>query len=185
VELTEHESEVGDEALAVLAALRSRGLRLAMDDLGSGYSGLARVLRLAPDIIKLDRSLITTADVDPARQALVVATAGFARSMGAHLVAEGIETTGECTTMRELGATARAGLLPRPPAPPAVVGRRTRDRDPCGHADGRPPAGWLRPAPRPAPAVPAGSPAGSSTGRSQGSSPWRRSSLRRLCVRLH
>jgi EAL domain-containing protein (putative c-di-GMP-specific phosphodiesterase class I) len=115
VELTEHESEIGDDALAALTALRARGMRLAMDDLGSGYSGLARVLRLAPDVIKLDRSLISGVVTDPARQALAVAAAGFARSIGARLVAEGIESAAECTAMRELGATDGQGYyLGRP-----------------------------------------------------------------------
>jgi hypothetical protein len=66
IELTESKA-VADyrEVAAVLMTLRARGFRVAVDDAGSGYAGLAHILKLDPDFIELDRELVTGIDVDP------------------------------------------------------------------------------------------------------------------------
>ena len=76
-----------------LAPLRARGLRLAVDDLGSGFASLNHLLRLEPDLIKLDRSL--TRDIDRHRptRALAAALTSFAMETGTLVLAEGIETS--------------------------------------------------------------------------------------------
>lgn len=79
---------------ALLAPLRSRGMRLAVDDTGAGYASFHHVLRLRPDIIKLDRSLISDIDTDQAQRSLVMAVALLALDLDATLTAEGIETPG-------------------------------------------------------------------------------------------
>jgi EAL domain-containing protein (putative c-di-GMP-specific phosphodiesterase class I) len=73
IEITEHELASEDGALEQgLQELRSRGARIAVDDAGAGYAGLKQVMRVTPDIIKLDRSLIERVHADSAKSALLV-----------------------------------------------------------------------------------------------------------------
>lgn len=123
LELTEH-AVVHDYGRlnAALAPLRARGLKLAIDDAGAGFSGLQHILRLEPDIIKLDMALIHDIDVDPARRALAAAMQMFARQTGATLVAEGVETQAELSTLARLGFLRVQGyLLGRPAAAAEVI----------------------------------------------------------------
>lgn len=115
LELTERleVSEYGP-LLAVLAPLRAQGLRIAVDDAGSGFASLRHVLNVRPDIIKLDRSLIAGIDDDRGQHALGAAIGEFARQIGASLVAEGIETPEEFAAVAALGHDSRAGLPHRP-----------------------------------------------------------------------
>jgi EAL domain-containing protein (putative c-di-GMP-specific phosphodiesterase class I) len=105
LELTEHH-EVHDYSLFHQAVrnLRSKGVRLAVDDAGSGYSSFRHILNLHPDIIKLDIGLIRGIDGDPARRALGSALLTFGLdAYNASIVAEGIETEGEFRTLQDLG----------------------------------------------------------------------------------
>jgi EAL domain-containing protein (putative c-di-GMP-specific phosphodiesterase class I) len=117
LELTEH-FEVADYARlgSTLQALRGSGMRLAVDDAGSGYSGLLHILNLRPDIIKLDIGLTQGIDTDPARQALGSALLTFGlNAYDATIIAEGIETKGEFETLRALGCQFGQGFyLGRP-----------------------------------------------------------------------
>ncbi|RNL59171.1 EAL domain-containing protein [Arthrobacter oryzae] len=97
--------------LSVLAPLRAEGLRIAVDDAGSGFASMRHVLRIRPDIIKLDRSLIAGIDDDQGRHALGAALLEFARQIGATLVAEGIETPEELAAVAGIGMTAGQGYL--------------------------------------------------------------------------
>ena len=123
IEITEH-AVVEDYApvLEGLTRLRAMGVRLAVDDAGAGYSSLQHILRLRPDIIKLDRSITSCIDEDPARRALATAMVIFAGETGATVVAEGIETEGELAAVRSTGITRGQGFglaLPSPlPLPP-------------------------------------------------------------------
>jgi len=121
LELTERLA-VDDYAplLASLEPLRRRGLRIAVDDAGSGFSSMRHILQLRPDIIKLDRSLIAGIDSDQGQRALGAAMVGFATQIGARIVAEGIETQAELTAVIELGMTSGQGyFLGRPSIHPA------------------------------------------------------------------
>jgi PAS domain S-box-containing protein len=112
VELTEHTAVEDYDALdAALRPLRADGLRIAVDDAGAGYATFRHILRLAPDVIKLDRSLISGIDVDPARRALAGAVVAFAREVRATVVAEGIEQSAELTVVLDLGVDAGQGYL--------------------------------------------------------------------------
>jgi EAL domain-containing protein (putative c-di-GMP-specific phosphodiesterase class I) len=103
VEVTEHSKVADYDALsAALARLRGRA-RIAIDDVGAGYSGLRRILDLRPDILKLDMSLTRDVDSDPARAALARALVTFAAGINCHIVAEGIETEAEMKALRALG----------------------------------------------------------------------------------
>lgn len=118
IELTEHVPVEDYPAIhRALATARSHGARLAVDDLGSGYGGFRHLLRLAPDIIKLDISLVAGIDRNRGQKALTRALLSFATEVGAEVIAEGIEQPGELTALRDLGVPWGQGyLLGRPAA---------------------------------------------------------------------
>lgn len=126
--------------------LRQRGVQLAIDDAGAGYSSLRHVVQLAPELIKIDIGLVRSIDRDPARRALVAALVPFAVETGAQLIAEGIEEAGELAMLRSLGVTFGQGYLLGRPAPlaelpgsqPAIGSRRHTTRLPVRRADASP-----------------------------------------------
>jgi EAL domain-containing protein (putative c-di-GMP-specific phosphodiesterase class I) len=116
LEITEHVPvEEYEDIKSALAFLRGRGLKLAIDDAGSGYASFRHILQLQPDIIKLDQSLIRNIDLDPGRRALASALTSFAKDTKSRVVAEGVETQQELETLRDLQVQAAQGyLLGRP-----------------------------------------------------------------------
>jgi diguanylate cyclase (GGDEF)-like protein/PAS domain S-box-containing protein len=118
VEVTEHElaKDVG-ELPAALRRLRDRGALIAVDDAGTGYAGLEHLLELTPDVIKLDRALVTGVDEDGDRAALVEAFVAFARRTGAQLCAEGIETPTQLQVLADLDVGWGQGWCLARPAP--------------------------------------------------------------------
>lgn len=89
--------------------LRGLGVRFAVDDAGAGFVSLGHLSLLRPEVIKLDRQLVTGIHDDPGRRALVRALVGFATEMGARLVAQGIEEAAELEALRLLGVTVGQG----------------------------------------------------------------------------
>jgi diguanylate cyclase (GGDEF)-like protein len=119
IEVTEHELATDDAALtADLDALRARGARVAVDDAGAGYAGLQQLMRVAPDLIKLDRTQVQNIDQDPAKQALVDSFVRFGRRTGAQVVAEGIETEEELRVLADLDVNYGQGYFLAKPGPP-------------------------------------------------------------------
>ena len=116
VELTEHVSVTDYDAVKeVVDRLRKRGLRLAVDDVGAGYSSLRHIAMLQPDIIKLDASFTKTLTSDGNEQAMVGALVGLAKGIGARTVVEGVEDQETLDAARELGAdTAQGWHLGKP-----------------------------------------------------------------------
>ncbi|QBF32239.1 EAL domain-containing protein [Thalassococcus sp. S3] len=116
LEVTEHSMVSSYETLLNnLDLLRFSGVRLAIDDAGAGYSGLQHIVKLRPDIIKLDISLTSQIDTDVVRRSLGAALVRFAREIDAAIVAEGIETGSEFDTLNELGVPLAQGYyLGRP-----------------------------------------------------------------------
>ncbi|WP_380166728.1 EAL domain-containing protein [Jannaschia sp. R86511] len=116
LELTEQTGVPDYDLLrARVAVLRERGGRLAVDDAGAGYAGLQRIVEIAPDVIKLDRAMVSDVAVDHARQAMVQALTWFARRTGATLVAEGVEDRAQVLVLRRLGVPVGQGYhLGRP-----------------------------------------------------------------------
>lgn len=116
LEITEHDViETYGGLQTALRGLRRRGVRIAVDDAGAGYASFRHILRLQPDLIKLDVTLIRRIDRDQPRRALAAALIGFARDTCAAIVAEGVETAAELRTLRLLGVTAAQGYhLGRP-----------------------------------------------------------------------
>jgi PAS domain S-box-containing protein len=122
VELTEHvEITAYEDLRAAIAQLRGAGIRLAVDDAGSGFASLKHILELRPDVIKLDRAMVSGIDADPARRALAAAVADFAASIGARVVAEGVEEIAELQAIRVAGIGWAQGYLFGQPGPPPVI----------------------------------------------------------------
>jgi EAL domain-containing protein (putative c-di-GMP-specific phosphodiesterase class I) len=116
VELTEHQPvEDYAELEIVLARLREHGVRVAVDDVGSGFASFRHVTRVNPEILKLDRSLVCGIDEDPVRQSLASAIVSFAREVGAIVVSEGIESQDELSCLVDLSVGCGQGFyLARP-----------------------------------------------------------------------
>lgn len=122
IEITEHEAvQLYSPLVEALDPLRKRGLKLAVDDTGAGHSSFHHILRLRPDLIKLDMELSRGIDVDPSRRALAAALVWFAREIDSRLVAEGVETASELKTLRDLGIKIVQGHLIARPAPIAKL----------------------------------------------------------------
>jgi len=124
LEITEHAQVTDYDALILaLARLRDAGTRIAVDDAGAGYSSLQHILRVSPDVIKLDITLTRDVDSDPVRCALAASLVSFSRHSSAVLVAEGVETRDEAETLRDLGIGLGQGYLFAHPGPlPALRG---------------------------------------------------------------
>ena len=119
VELTEDDLFASDESLEeVLADLRARGARIAVDDAGAGYAGLQQMVRIKPDILKLDRSLIRGIHRDPSKIALLEAMARFAATTGAAVCAEGVEEIDELRVLARFDVTYGQGFALARPCPP-------------------------------------------------------------------
>ncbi len=118
IEITEHAQVDDYDALQrALAPLRERGAKPAIDDVGAGFANLRHILRLAPDLVKLDLSLTQEISRDPAREALASSLVGFAEGVGASIVAEGISSDEDLSLLRALGVDYGQGFhLARPSA---------------------------------------------------------------------
>jgi len=116
LELTEHEIVSNYEQLMhEISALRTQGIRIAIDDAGAGYSGLQQIVKLSPDIIKLDMSLTSNIDTNIVRKSLATALLQFANETKALIIAEGVETEGEFATLKLMSVDMVQGyLLGRP-----------------------------------------------------------------------
>jgi EAL domain-containing protein (putative c-di-GMP-specific phosphodiesterase class I)/ActR/RegA family two-component response regulator len=123
LELTEHTRiDDYDVLRAALDELRQQGARVAVDDAGAGYAGLQQILRLRPDIVKLDLEFTHTIDADPVRRALATSLVTFGRDTGEVIIAEGIETMEELDTLGRLGVCWGQGFYLARPGPLADHG---------------------------------------------------------------
>lgn len=113
-----------------LREIRDKGIRLAVDDLGAGYSNLLYIAQLHPEIVKLDRGLVAAA-IDPWTHKLVRSVVEMCVTMGAEVVAEGIETVEELGAAEDAGVHYIQGFLigqpsyePAEPSPESIRGLR-------------------------------------------------------------
>jgi diguanylate cyclase (GGDEF)-like protein len=118
IELTEDDVFSSDPALdEALMGLRRRGARIAVDDAGAGYAGLQQIMRVKPDILKLDRSLMQGIHRSESQIALLDAMTRFATTTGAAVCGEGIETVEELRVLGRFDVTYGQGYaLGRPGA---------------------------------------------------------------------
>ena len=109
-----------DGARRVLAEIRSLGARTALDDVGTGHSGLAYLQKLGIDIIKIDKIFIDPLITDKNSHAIVDKLVGLAESIGMGIIAEGVESMEQVDILRALGVTTAQGYLFAPPLPASL-----------------------------------------------------------------
>jgi EAL domain-containing protein (putative c-di-GMP-specific phosphodiesterase class I) len=119
IELSEHDPVHDYGALAAaLSPLREGGVRLAIDDVGVGFSSLRHIVVSAPDLIKLDLSIVTGVASDQVLRTLARSLAEFGHEVGALVVAEGVETKEDAIALREAGVDFGQGWHFGRPGPP-------------------------------------------------------------------
>jgi EAL domain-containing protein (putative c-di-GMP-specific phosphodiesterase class I)/CheY-like chemotaxis protein len=119
LEITERSTlEAVGQVRERIARLRQLGFRIAIDDIGAGYSGLNSFAMIQPDVVKLDITLVRGVDEDPVKRKLVRVLGDLCADLGILVVAEGVETPSERDTLVNLGCDLLQGyLFARPGAP--------------------------------------------------------------------
>ena len=124
IEITERDALDGvKDARGRVRRLKDRGFRIAIDDLGAGYSGLTSFAVLEPDLVKIDMSLVRNVHLEPSKQKLVRAIVSLSNDLGTAVVAEGVETADERNVLVDQGCDLLQGYFfarPGPAFPGAV-----------------------------------------------------------------
>jgi EAL domain-containing protein (putative c-di-GMP-specific phosphodiesterase class I) len=124
LELSEHDQvEDYDAVTAALAPFRAGGMRLAIDDVGAGFSSLRHIVVTTPDVIKIDRSIVAGLDTDPVLAKLVASLVEFAHGCDVSVVAEGVETAEEHMMLRGLHVDHGQGWFYGRPGPAGALTR--------------------------------------------------------------
>lgn len=118
LELTERDPiENFTETRQVIAALQGLGVRIAIDDVGTGHSGLSYMLKLGVDIIKIDKMFVDAIGTDRNSNTIVETLVDLAHNMRMDVVAEGVENFEQVMHLRELGIRSAQGYVFAPPLP--------------------------------------------------------------------
>jgi diguanylate cyclase (GGDEF)-like protein len=117
VEMTETVTPDAEVAKPVMAQLRSAGVKISVDDFGTGSASLQFLTRFAVDEVKIDRLSVASMVNSEEAAAIVRATIDLARRLGLRVVAEGVETGDQLTMLLDMGVTAGQGYLLQPPRP--------------------------------------------------------------------
>ena len=106
-----------DDTIAKMNALREIGVRFSMDDFGTGYSSLAYLTQLPLDQLKIDRSFVSTIETSRANAVIVQTIINMSMTLGMQVIAEGVETDGQCAFLEHAGCRAYQGFLFSKPVP--------------------------------------------------------------------
>ncbi|MEP6981951.1 MAG: EAL domain-containing protein, partial [Nakamurella sp.] len=135
LELTEtHMPLIAHSLKADLHRLRERGVKVAIDDLGTGYSSLTRITQLPVDILKIDLSFVAGMATDPACAAVVRGILAIGDALGLGVIAEGVETPTQAERLSEYGCTAAQGYFFSRPLPEPIL-RDRLGKHPESHPD--------------------------------------------------
>jgi sensor c-di-GMP phosphodiesterase-like protein len=116
IELTEREELPDlDKARDILSGLQERGYKVALDDAGTGHSGLSYMQKLGADVIKIDKLFVDSILTERSARVLIELLVNLARELGMSTVAEGIETREQADMLRDLGVDRGQGYLVSPP----------------------------------------------------------------------
>jgi EAL domain-containing protein (putative c-di-GMP-specific phosphodiesterase class I) len=118
IEITESALVDSVRSRNTVAELRRLGVRISLDDYGTGWSSLARLQDVSVDELKLDRIFVARLAHDARSVAIVRSTVALADSLGADLVAEGVEDEVTLSALRRFGCTITQGYVHSPPLPP-------------------------------------------------------------------
>ncbi|MCS5721535.1 phosphodiesterase [Herbiconiux sp. CPCC 203407] len=122
LEITEqHVIDDPDRVAAALAPLRAAGVRVSLDDFGTGFNSLTSLHGLDVDELKLDRSFVSALTTDARARALVRSIVGLARDLGIETVAEGVQSQEELTILAGIGCTSAQGYLISRPVPADAI----------------------------------------------------------------
>jgi len=121
------EGHAGERARAELRELHELGVRIAVDDFGTGFSSLGQLRSFPVDMIKVDRSFVQGIEHDAKDAAITANLVSLAHALGLLAIAEGIESDGQLTSLRELGCDLAQGFLFARPAPPDQIDRLLAD----------------------------------------------------------
>ncbi|PZS30729.1 MAG: hypothetical protein DLM58_13180 [Pseudonocardiales bacterium] len=116
IEVTEQSARDANVVFDGLGELRRRGALIAIDDVSTGYAGLLRLATLRPDIVKLDRGLVTAARQSEAKLAVIESLVSLSRRIGARVLGEGVETLDDLTNLAALDVDYAQGWAIAPPA---------------------------------------------------------------------
>lgn len=105
-----------DHLRRIVSAYKAFGFKVALDDFGSGYSGLSRLAELKPDIVKIDRALITDCSQNVWRLEMITSIVELCRKLAVKVVAEGVENAAEAATLARAGVRFMQGFYFARPA---------------------------------------------------------------------
>jgi len=141
LELTERDPiENFTETRRVIAALQGLGVRIAIDDVGTGHSGLSYILKLGVDIIKIDKMFVDAIGTDRNSTTIVETLIDLAHNMRMDVVAEGVENFEQVMHLRELGVRSAQGYVFAPPLPGSAFLQLIEAIDPLAAAQPAVPA---------------------------------------------
>ena len=118
-----------------LADLKALGVRLSIDDFGTGFSSLSYLKRFPVDAVKIDRAFVGALGADPHDSALVAAILAMADALGLEVTAEGVETPEQLAELKRLGCRRSQGFYLARPMPAEALTRLVDRGAPLG---GRP-----------------------------------------------
>jgi diguanylate cyclase (GGDEF)-like protein/PAS domain S-box-containing protein len=133
-----------ERARAELRALHDEGVRIAVDDFGTGFSSLDHLRQLPVDLIKVDRSFIQGVESDARDAAITGNLASLAHALGLEAIAEGVETESQLSQVRELGCDLAQGFLFARPMPSDEATAMLLSRRRLSREDGAAPVGVAR-----------------------------------------
>jgi sensor c-di-GMP phosphodiesterase-like protein len=120
LELTERQPiENLAETRQLLATLQELGVRMALDDVGTGHSGLSYILKLGVDIIKIDKMFVDAIGIERSSTTIIETLVDLAHNMRMDIIAEGVETFEQVVCLRDRGIRAAQGFVFAPPLPGA------------------------------------------------------------------
>lgn len=120
LELTEREPfEDTAKAIGMVQLIRARGFRVALDDVGTGHSGLSQIQSLRADVLKIDKFFVDALGRDQSATLMVEMLVRIAAEMQMGVVAEGIEEEAQAAALRACGVASGQGYLVSPPLPAA------------------------------------------------------------------
>ncbi len=118
----------------IIAALQSFGIRIAIDDVGTGHSGLSYMLKLGVDIIKIDKMFVDAIGTDRNSTTIIETLVDLAHNMRMDVVAEGVENFEQVMHLREIGIRAAQGYVFAPPLPGSAFLRLVEAMDTLGES---------------------------------------------------
>jgi EAL domain-containing protein (putative c-di-GMP-specific phosphodiesterase class I) len=139
LELTERQPlDDLDTARRVIASLQELGCKVAIDDVGTGHSGLSYMLKLGADIIKIDKIFIDSIGIDRNSNTIIETLIDLAQNMRMDVVAEGVESFEQVVHLRELGIRAAQGYVFAPPLPASAFLKLVDAIDPLKKRENEP-----------------------------------------------